>query len=50
MHHGLGALALVAAIAYVFGERTARAAVGLVLVAGGLFFAYIMFRIATGTI
>lgn len=48
--HGLGALALIGAIAFVFGARTARIIVGSVLLAGGLFFAYVMFRIVTGTI
>lgn len=50
MHHGLGALAIVAAIAYAFGERAARVFVGSVLVAGLAFFGYIMFRIVSGTI
>ncbi len=48
--HSLGPLLLVAAIAFVFGKRTAQICVGVPLVAGALFFAYVMFRIVTGTI
>lgn len=48
--HGFGALAFVAAVAFAFGIPAARALVGAVLVAGGLFFAYIMFRVITDTI
>lgn len=50
-HGGVwGAFAIVAAIAFVFGVKTARVMVGTVLVAGALFFAYVMFRIVMGTI
>lgn len=48
--HGFGAFAIVAAVAFAFGLRTARVLVGAVLVAATLFFAYIMFRIVMGTI
>lgn len=48
--HGLGWLALVAAIAFVFGPRVARIAVGSVLIAGAVFFLYIMWRVVTDTI
>jgi predicted membrane protein len=37
-HGGLGPLLLVAAIAFVFGKRTAQIIVGTVLVAGAAFF------------
>ncbi len=51
-HHGgaFGALALVAAIAFAFGPRTARVVVGgaILIVAG--FFLYIVVRVVTGTI
>lgn len=51
MGHGtFGAFAVVAAIAFAFGARTARVFVGSVLIAAALFFAYIMFRIVAGTI
>lgn len=49
-HHSLGAFAIVAAIAFAFGMRTAQIIVGGVLVAGVLFFAYVMFRVVMGTI
>lgn len=53
-HHGHGAaigiFALVAAIVYAFGHTTARVIVGSVLIAGALFFAYVMFRVVMGTI
>ena len=48
--HGLGALALISAIAFAFGVRTAQYVVGVVLLAGLGFFAYVMFRIVMGTI
>lgn len=48
--HGLVAFAFVAAIAFAFGLRAARVAVGAVLVVGALVLAYIMFRIVAGTI
>jgi hypothetical protein len=50
MHHAVGVFALVAAIAFAFGERTARVCVGVVLVVGALFFAYVVVRVITGTI
>lgn len=50
MHHAVGIFALVSAIAFAFGERTARACVGAVLVIGAAFFVYVGFRIITGTI
>ena len=50
MHHGVGVLALVAAIAFAFGERTARFCVGAALVAMALAFLYVAFRIVSGTI
>lgn len=48
--HGLGPLALIGAIAFAFGACTARIIVGGVLLAGLVFFAYVMFRIVMGTI
>lgn len=50
MHHAIGLGLLVSAIAFAFGQRTAQACVGAVLILGALAFAYIMFRIITGTI
>jgi hypothetical protein len=53
-HHGhggtLGIFAIVAAIAFAFGIRTARIVVGTVLIVCTLFFAYVMFRVVMGTI
>ena len=53
-HHGhggaFGVFAIVAAIAFAFGVRTARIVVGVALIAGSAFFAYVMFRIVMGTI
>lgn len=53
-HHGhsgaLGIFAIVAAIAFAFGERTARTVVGGALIIGLACFAYVMFRIVMGTI
>jgi len=48
--HGLGIFALVAAIAFAFGLKPARIIVSGVLLAGLLFFAYVMFRVVAGTI
>jgi uncharacterized membrane protein len=48
--HGFGALVLVGLIAFVFGARVARVVVGSVLVVIVLAFAYVMFRVVTGTI
>ena len=50
MHHAFGFAALVAAIAFAFGERAARYFVALVLVLGAVAFGYVMLRIITGTI
>jgi hypothetical protein len=50
MHHAFGVAFIVAAIAFAFGERTARACVGAGLIAGALGFLYIMFRIVTETV
>lgn len=50
MHHAVGVLALVAAIAFAFGERTARVCVGGALIIGALAFLYVMLRIVEGTI
>lgn len=50
MHTAIGAVALVGLIAFAFGERTARACVGVVLLAGAAFFLYVMWRIVEGTI
>ncbi len=51
-HHGstVGVFALVAAIAFAFGVRTARIVVGSALLLGAAFFAYVMFRVVMGTI
>ena len=50
--HGgaLGVFAIVAAIAFAFGERTARIVVGSALLIGLVCFAYVMFRVVSGTI
>jgi hypothetical protein len=50
--HGgtLGIFAIVAAIAFAFGIRTARIVVGSALLISTAFFAYVMFRIVMGTI
>lgn len=50
MHHSLGILAIVAAIGFAFGERTARACVGAALVIGLLAFLYVFVRVAMGTV
>jgi hypothetical protein len=53
-HHGhggaLGIFAIVAAIAFAFGARTARIVVGSALLIALACFAYVMFRVVTGTI
>lgn len=52
-HHGMGGFGLfafVAAIAFAFGGTAARVVVGTGLIACALAFAYVMFRIVTGTI
>ncbi len=48
MHHAVGIFALVAAIAFAFGERTARACVGAALVVMALAFAYVALRVVMG--
>jgi len=50
--HGgaIGIFAIVAAIAFVFGERTARVIVGSALLIGAAFFGYVLFRVVSGTI
>ena len=48
--HGVGILALIAAIGFAFGERAAKLAVGTVLIAGFLGFLYIAVLIVTGAI
>lgn len=54
MHHGhggtLGIFAIVAAIAFAFGIRTARIVVGTALLAGVTFFGYVIFCVAMGRI
>lgn len=50
MHHALGVGLLIALIAFAFGERTARGVVGGALILAALAFAYVMFRIVSGTI
>lgn len=50
MFHALGAAAIIGLIAFAFGKRTAQAVVGVVLILCALAFAYVMFRIVTGTI
>ncbi len=51
-HHGsmIGVFAIVAAIAFAFGIRTARIIVGSALLLGAAFFGYVMFRVVTGTL
>lgn len=50
MHHAIGAAAIAAFIMFAFGEKAARAIVGTVLAGAALAFAYVMFRIVSGTI
>lgn len=50
MGHGLGVFALVAAIAFAFGIRTAQVVVGSALIAGAVFFLYVAVRVVAGTI
>ena len=50
MHHGIGIAFVVAAVAFAFGERTARAVVGGALILATGFFAYVMLRVIAGTI
>ena len=49
-HGGLGLFALVAAIAFAFGVRTARVVVGSALLIVTAFFGYVMFRVVMGTV
>jgi hypothetical protein len=49
-HGGLGLSAIVVAIAFAFGVRTARIIVGGALLTAAAFFAYVMFRVIMGTI
>ena len=48
--HGVGIAALIGAIAFAFGKRTAQACVGVTLLIGAAFFLYIAVRIITGTV
>jgi hypothetical protein len=50
MHAIITLGAVVALIAFAFGERTARICVGTALLVAAAFFAYVMFRIVTGTV
>lgn len=50
MHGAIGVGLLIGMIAFAFGERTARSVVGGALIIMGLAFAYVMFRIVSGTI
>jgi hypothetical protein len=49
--HGgaIGVFAIVAAITFAFGVRTARIIVGGALLIAVTFFAYVMFRVVMGT-
>ena len=53
-HHGhgstIGIFAIVAAIAFAFGARTARVIVGSALLVGAAFFGYVILRVVMGTI
>lgn len=51
-HHGgtIGIFAVVAAIAFAFGVRTAQIIVGSALIAGAAFFGYVMLRVVMGTL
>lgn len=50
--HGgaIGIFAIVAAVAFAFGERTARVVVGSAMLIGAAFFGYVLFRVVMGTI
>lgn len=50
MHTAIGGLALLGLIAFAFGERVARIIVAGGLILAALGFAYVMFRIVSGTI
>jgi hypothetical protein len=51
-HHGgtIGVFAIVAAIAFAFGIRTARIVVGTALLISVACFVYVMFRVVMGAI
>ncbi len=53
-HHGhggaFGIFAIIAAIAFAFGARTARVIVGGALLIGTAFFGYVLIRVVMGTI
>ena len=53
-HHGhggaIGIFAIVAAIAFAFGARTARIVVGGALLIGAAFFGYVVFSVWMGTV
>lgn len=50
MHHAIGILGLIAAIAFAFGERTARACVGVALILAAAAMLYVMYAVVMGTI
>lgn len=50
MHHAIGGLAIIALIAFAFGERTARVVVGVGLLTGLAAFMYVAVLIVTGAI
>jgi hypothetical protein len=50
MHHAVGVAALVAAIAFAFGERTAKFCVGAGLVAIAAAAVYVAVLVVTGSI
>jgi hypothetical protein len=50
MHVGIGLIAIVGLIAFAFGERAARTAVQIALLAMLGAFAYVMFRVVDGSI
>lgn len=50
MHTAIGGLAILGLIAFAFGERVARIIVGAGLIIAALGFAYIMYRVVSGTI
>lgn len=50
MHHAIGGLAIIALIAFAFGQRTAQACVGVALIVGALGCLYVGFLIVTNQI
>lgn len=50
MHHAFGIAFVVAAIGFAFGERTARAVVGIALIACAAGITYIAVLVMTGAI